>query len=289
MPFPPHSIGLKSGSGSRPNPDNDATLILPALKDLESTKSAPHQAYTVRLRKLSVILPFYNEADHAEKTADEVASYARQNPQHQFLLVDDGSTDETLRILCERIESTGLESIQVVANGRNMGKGRTIKSALSNCTGEGVCFLDGDLAYSLDHVESINQALENHDVVIGSRVLANHRGGGTLRQLYSATFNFLVRSSLGLPFKDTQAGLKGFRRPVAERLFRLQRTDGFGFDVELLYLARKFGYSVAEIPARLSSVHSYKGSAKRLIIQGGRAARDVLSIRANERRGLYSL
>ena len=124
-------------------------------------------------------------------------------------------------------------------------------------------------------------------MVIGSRALAEGHGGSLARRFYGSGFNFLVRASLGLPFRDTQAGLKGLRREVAEHLFPIQRVDGFGFDAELLYLARKFGYRVAEVPARLSPTHAYTASTRRLVVDASRMLREVAEIRRNDLLGFY--
>jgi glycosyltransferase involved in cell wall biosynthesis len=249
----------------------------------------PHKTFLTRVCRLSVIMPFYNEAANAAKTAAAVVEHAALNPRRQFILADDGSTDETARILAEIVDTADVAGVEVVHFPVNQGKGRTIKSALDRCTGDAVCFIDGDLAYSLDYLNNIEDSLSEHEIVIGSRTAAGDRSDRGARRLYGSTFNWIVRKSLGLPYRDTQAGLKGFRREVADRLFGLQRLEGFGFDVELLFLARKFGYAVAEIPARVRPDHTYKASFRRLFVDSGEALYEVMRIRHNDRRGLYSL
>lgn len=249
----------------------------------------PHKTFLTRVCNLSVIMPFYNEESTAAKTAAAVIEHAARNPRRQFVLADDGSTDDTPGILAEIVAKAAVAGVEVVRFPVNQGKGRTIKSALARCSGEAVCFLDGDLAYSLDYLSIIETKLIDHEIVIGSRTAAGDRSDRGARRLYGSTFNWIVRKSLGLPYRDTQAGLKGFRRGVADRLFGLQRLEGFGFDVELLFLARKFGYEVAEIPARVRPDHTYKASFRRLFVDSGEAFREVMRIRRNDRRGLYSV
>ena len=273
---------------SLPSPSTDRTprAGFETVDFAHRLASSPHATYRVRLR-LSVIFPFYNEGEKAGRTATAVLEFAQSNPDYHFLFVDDGLTDNTVRVLSDRLEVAGSERVELLSLGRNQGKGRALRSALAHCTGDSVCFIDGDLPYSLDHLHALDRGLEESHIVIGSRVLAEGHGGGLARQFYGSGFNLLVRMALGLPYRDTQAGLKGLRRDVAEHLFGLQRIDGFGFDAELLFLARKFGYRVSEIPARLSSSHSYNASWRRLVVDASRMLREVAEIRGNDRRGAY--
>ena len=246
----------------------------------------PHGTYRVRLR-LSAIFPFFNEVANAGRTASTVIEFAASHPEYHFVFVDDGSSDGTGRVLQERVEAARASSVEVLCLEHNGGKGRALRRGLEVCLGDSVCFIDGDLPYSLDHLALLERGLLDHDIVIGSRLLADGHGGSPWRRFYGAGFNLLVRSALGLPHRDTQAGLKGLRRDVADHLFGLQRIDGFGFDAELLFLARKFGYRVGEIPARLSPTHAYNGSWRRLVVDASRMLQEVAEIRRNDARGLY--
>ena len=268
-----------------------APLWFASPDDILNFESAPraslHANFRVRVR-VSVILPFFNEAKNAERTTAAVNEFAAANPEYHFIFVDDGSTDGTAQVLAEHIQATGRRpKIELLRLERNGGKGRALREALSRCLGEFVCFTDGDLPYTLDHLHLLGRGLAEHHVVIGSRVLGEGRGGGAARRFYGSGFNFVVRSILGLEFGDTQAGLKGLRRDVAEHLFGLQRIDGFAFDAELLFLARKFGYRIAEIPARLSDSHAYNASPRRLVVDASRMFREVATIRRNDLLGLY--
>jgi glycosyltransferase involved in cell wall biosynthesis len=267
-------------------PRRDRPASLSAATAPRVNPPPPHSTYRVRLR-LSVILPFYNEAAIAADSAATVLAFAATHPEFHFVCVDDGSTDETARILQEHMGVAGRSGVELLRLQSNQGKGGAVKAALARCTGDAVCFLDGDLAYTLDHLYHIDRALTEHHIVIGSRILARGRGGSAFRRVYGSAFNFLVRQALGLPFRDTQAGLKGFRREVAEHLFGLQRVPGFAFDVELLFLARKFGYRVAEIPAWLCADHAYKTSWRRMFVHGARTLRELAQVRRNDRLGLY--
>lgn len=282
--FPP----LVQSSSGRRSAEPEADRIVGALDPLLDSRPTLHKTFRERVPKVSIILPFHNESAVAANTAAGVLACAERNPHYHFVLIDDGSTDATPAILRDATAQADPGAVELIECRKNQGKGRTIKSALPHCTGDYVCFMDGDLAYSLDHIDAICTALIDHDVVIGSRVLSGDRGAGSLRTLYSNAFNYFVRKTLGLPFRDTQAGLKGFRRETAVALFSRQRIGGFGFDAELLFIAKKLGCRIAEAPAKVDSHHSYKGSIQRLVIQGARAAREILEIRRNDRLGLYA-
>jgi dolichyl-phosphate beta-glucosyltransferase len=269
-----------------PRVDRPAALDVADGESLHRTSISPHGTYRVRLR-LSVIFPFYNEIANAGQTASTVIDFAASHPEFHFVFVDDGSTDGTARVLADWVETAGRSSVELLRIERNGGKGRALRLALAVCPGDSVCFIDGDLPYALDHLMLLDRGLADSDVVIGSRLLAEGHGGSAARRFYGSGFNLLVRMTLGLPFRDTQAGLKGLRREVAEHLFSLQRIDGFGFDAELLYLARKFGYRVTEIPARLSPSHAYKASWRRLVVDASRMLREVAEIKRNDANGLY--
>jgi glycosyltransferase involved in cell wall biosynthesis len=274
---------------SLPGPRSDRKPLVDLMNEANhglKVPASPHSTYSVRLR-LSVICPFYNEVANAGRTATDVIQFVAANPEFHFLFVDDGSTDDTVRVLSAHLEAAGSAGIDLLSLGRNQGKGRALRSALARCSGDAVCFIDGDLPYSLDHLHVIDRELAENHIVIGSRVLAEGHGGSMSRRFYGSAFNLLVRTTLGLPFRDTQAGLKGLRREVAEHLFGLQRIDGFGFDAELLFLARKFGYRVTEIPAWLSPTHSYTASLRRLVVDASRMLREVAEIRRNDLVGLY--
>src|SRR5205823_11116955 len=128
------------------------------------------------------------------------------------------------------------------------------------CAGELVLFTDGDLAYSLDHLDQLVKALDRNDVAIGSRNLVQGATGhlSLRRRVLGWGFNRLARVIMDMPYSDTQAGLKGFRRDAAERIFAQSKVTDFTFDVELLYLAHRLGLSVGEVPARVSESHSAK-------------------------------
>lgn len=240
-------------------------------------------------KKISIILPVYNESNCITKTFDSVLEYSKNHPSYHFIFVNDGSTDETEEILIANLASTQTNQISLISYAQNQGKGYAIRKGVEASRGDYICFIDSDLAYSLSHLEFLTDKLEVFDVVIGCRnqISDNFKRVKLIRFLAGKIFNFITKSILSLHFSDMQAGLKGFRRDVAENLFEKQTIKRFCFDVELIYLAQKRGYRIGEIPAIVSTNHIGKVSKVNLIIDSLRMLRSLMKIKINERLGLY--
>jgi glycosyltransferase involved in cell wall biosynthesis len=248
--------------------------------------------------RVCVLLPIHNEEMVVARAVDEVVAFAEQHPDFSFVFVDDASTDGTAGVAHQRLaagkERWGRSSelahhVRMRSLMRNRGKCGAIRAAMKRADAEFVCFLDGDLAYSLDHLIPLVAALETHDVAIGSRslVATSEARPGLLRRMLGETFNRLARVILGLPYRDTQAGLKGFRAAAAKRLFAAQRLRSFAFDAEILYLAKKFGMKVGEVPARVSPEHASVPSSVNLILDPIRMLGAIIGVRVNDWRGRY--
>lgn len=237
---------------------------------------------------VELILPVYEEVDQVPRVVPEVARWLEQRPGTTARFIDDGSHDGTPEAIDEALRHVPGAAIRLERAAVNRGKGAVVRDAMLASKAEIVCFTDGDLAYSLDHVDRLVEAIvEGADVAIGNRNLA---GGGAARpslrrRVSGAVFNVAVRLVLGLPYTDTQAGLKGFRAEAAGRLFRRARVDGFAFDAEILYLAKQEGCRVAEVPARVSPSHDSLGSTVSLLADPWRMLGALLRIRRLHRAG----
>lgn len=285
-----------SAPGPALAPGGAVAVMAPGASRTLPSKAPPG----VRVR---VILPVYNESRLISHTIGAVLAFASQNPGFGFLFVDDGSSDDTAAIIRERLAGRADDRVALLSYAPNRGKGRAVHAGVERCLeafsiaglDDGgpdsglVCFTDGDLAYSLDHLTELAAALEKHDVVIGSRSLVHRDEKNTSlpRRVMGGTFNLLARALIGVPHKDTQAGLKGFRARAAREIFRRQSLDGFAFDVEIVFLARRLGFSVGEIPARVSEEHSYKVSKVDLLRDPVRMFRALLDVRTAAARGRY--
>ncbi|MEW6495097.1 MAG: glycosyltransferase family 2 protein [Cyanobacteriota bacterium] len=188
------------------------------------------------MEKVLVILPVYNESECLDKIFDSVLEFCQKNHCYRFLFVNDGSTDNTQQILERKIVDAKNINISVVSYSSNRGKGYAIKKGVEYGQEDYICFLDGDLAYSLVHLEILVAHLNFFDIVIGCRNLIppSLKQVKLTRLVAGKAFNIISRKVLSLNFSDMQAGIKGFRKEVAQDLFSQQSLRGFGFDVELI-------------------------------------------------------
>lgn len=242
------------------------------------------------MRKIDVVIPVYNEEKIIKKTLGEVLRFLEKNPNFTFIFVSDGSKDNTIYIIKEFIEKSNQDKIRLISYSQNKGKGNAIKVGVNNAKGDFICFIDVDLAYSLEHLNLLCKKLEENQVVIGHRVssspnyLSHVR---PIRRLSGRVFNFLSRTILKLTFKDMQAGIKGFKKEVAHDLFNKQRILDFSFDTEIIYIAKKRKYSIIEVPAKLSEEHSYRASKVNLFKDSLKMFFSIIKIKLNDSKGYY--
>lgn len=267
---------------------------MPALP-IATHEASTHEVKVLPPRmaaRLTVILPVYNEAATLPATIACVRDFAAQRPDCRFLIVSDGSTDGSAALLAAALpEHTPAPAggVSFLAYPDNRGKGAAIVHAMAAVDTDLVCFMDGDMAYGLDHLDEVTGALAEADVVIGARHESpeERRNTRKFRRFSGWCFNALVRIGLNLPYQDTQAGLKGFRLPAARLIFPRLTLKGFAFDVELLYVASLHALKVVEIPARVARSHRKKPSNVSMTREPLRMARDLAQIRWNDMRGRY--
>jgi dolichyl-phosphate beta-glucosyltransferase len=223
---------------------------------------------------LSLIFPCYNEAERLPQTlAAYLARLSREPGAVEVLVVDDGSTDETFAVA--RAVAAGDHRVRVIRSQPNHGKGFGVRTGVLEAEGELIVFTDADGSYGPGEVARVTAALAEAPVAIGSRPVG-WATGPPARRLASRLFNRAIRAVLGLPFGDTQCGLKGFRRQAALEVFGRARLDGFAFDAEVLFLARRLGLVVSEVPVR---AEERDGSKVQLVVDALGMLRDVLQVR----------
>lgn len=201
--------------------------------------------------QLSIVIPAYNEAARIEDALKRVMDCVEeQGWDAEVLVVDDGSRDATVAIVERWMDH--YPRLHLIKNSGNRGKGYSVRNGLLQAAGEVVMFTDADLSAPMVEAERLIAALEaGADVAIGSRWLDRARQTihqPLYRQFFGRCFNWITRTVMGLPFKDTQCGFKAFRRETAQVIFRLQTIERWGFDPELLFIARKLKYSIVEVP-----------------------------------------
>jgi dolichyl-phosphate beta-glucosyltransferase len=223
---------------------------------------------------LSLVFPCYNEAERLPRTlAAYLAELPRQAGAVEVLVVDDGSTDQTFAV-AQAIAAQD-DRVRVIRSQPNHGKGFGVRTGVLQANGALIVFTDADGSYGPGQVARVTAALADAPVAIGSRP-AGWATGPPARRLASRLFNRAIQALLGLPFGDTQCGLKGFRRHAALELFGRARLDGFAFDAELLFLARRLGLEVNEVPVR---AEVRDGSKVQLVVDALGMLRDVLRVR----------
>lgn len=200
---------------------------------------------------ISIVIPAYNECARIENALREVLRCVHQRDwQAEILVVNDGSTDCTAAIV-QQFSQVHPE-VRLLDNGKNRGKGFSVRRGALHAAGEIVMFTDADLSAPMEEAQQLIDALQQGaDIAIGSRWLERQRQilkQPLYRQFFGRCFNLVTRLAMGLPFADTQCGFKAFRRPVAQTIFQLQRIERWGFDPELLFIALKRGYKIQEVP-----------------------------------------
>jgi dolichyl-phosphate beta-glucosyltransferase len=235
---------------------------------------------------LSIIIPSYNEELRLPATLEKIAAYITASGlEAEVLVVDDGSRDRTAAV-AETLRWK-IPSLRVLANGVNRGKGFSVRRGMLEARGRIVLFTDADLSAPIEEAGKLIQALETNDVAIGSRAIDRSLISvrqSPFREFSGIVFNKVVRAILRLPFVDTQCGFKAFRRDRCSIIFEQQRIERFGFDPELLYLARHHGLYSVEIPVRWAHSPATKVSMLRDSIH---MFLDVFAIRWNALAGRY--
>ena len=245
--------------------------------------------------QLSVVVPAYNEEPRIRHTLERLAAFLESAPgvprPAEVVVVDDGSTDGTAGVV-DRFAAGRREvgvSFRLLRNGKNRGKGYSIKHGVLLAAGEVLLLTDADLSTPIEESPRLLGLIASagYGIAIGSRGLRESRvekHQPAWREIMGRCFNRLVKMITGLPFCDTQCGFKAMRRETVLPLFRAARVCGFAYDVEILYLARKAGIPVIEEPvvwrdSRGSKVNPISDSLDML--------KDVLRVKLRDRRGGY--
>lgn len=235
---------------------------------------------------LSVVIPAYNEEDRIVPTIGAIASHLCDlGFPWELILADDGSRDNTVKV----VEELGFANLRVLKTDRNGGKGSAVRRGMLAARGKYVLFVDADNSTPIEEVSKLLKKLdaEGYDIAIGSRAAtgAQEAGKSLLRRAMSGGLRWLVRHILRQGVRDTQCGFKMFTQAAAQRLHTAQTIMGFSFDLEILYLATKLGYRVAEVPVAWVDA---PGSKVDPVKEMRRFLRDLAKIKLNDLRGVYA-
>jgi len=238
--------------------------------------------------RLSIIVPAYNEERNITTTLETLVAFLdRKTAPYEVIVVDDGSTDRTANLV---MAFAGRHpAVTLFRSVHNSGKGCAVRKGMLAATGDYLFFMDADLSYPVEGLDVLLAELEaGYDVVIGSRALAESYMAvrpPLRRYLAGRVYSLMIQLLLMRGITDTQCGFKGFRRDAARKLFSKLTLDGFAFDVELLFLARGFGYRLSMAPVQLTFVQ--ETSKVRLFSHSVQMFLDLFRIRLNALRGRY--
>jgi dolichyl-phosphate beta-glucosyltransferase len=268
------------------------SLVLSFFSRLLPTYDGAALCCASRLKDItySIVIPAYNEGTRLGATLEKVLGYVREqgwNAEVEVIVVNDGSRDNTAELV--RAFAGRDPILRLVENPGNRGKGYAVRNGMLNARGEIIVFSDADLSSPIEEMPKLLAAIAvGADIAIGSRWLRTElqtQRQSSIRQLFGRIFNLLNRIILELGFKDTQCGFKAFTRRAAQTILPLQRIERWGFDPEILFLARKFGFRVEEVAV----VWGHNGDTRiNPLLDGARMFHEMLRIRWYDLTGKYN-
>ena len=235
----------------------------------------------------SIVIPAYNEGARLGASLQKVLFYVRlQRWDAEVIVVNDGSRDNTAEIVLNYMAKDS--RVKLLENPGNRGKGYSVRNGMLHAQGRIILFTDADLSAPIEEAPKLLGALDSGaDIAIGSRWLraeTQTQRQPLHRQLFGRIFNLMLRVSLGLQYADTQCGFKAFKRAAAQAIFPLQKIERWGFDPEILFLARKLRFKVEEVPV----LWGHSGGARiNPVIDGARMFQEMLRVRWYSITGAY--
>jgi len=233
--------------------------------------------------ELSIVIPAYNEEHRLGRALEEIRLYLDKHQlEAEVIVVDDGSQDKTRALVQDAQKDWPV--LKLISNGKNKGKGYSVKVGALASGGREVLFTDADLSTPIEEVSKLQKALrEGAGLAIASRDLPDskvEKHQPWYREAMGKVFNKLIRLLTGLPFHDTQCGFKLLTQEASRKIFPKLTLTHFAFDVEILWLAGKFKIPVRWVDCLQSRVDPVVDSVKMLL--------DIIRIRLNDSQGKYS-
>ena len=233
------------------------------------------------MKNISIVIPAFNEAQRLPTTLTKIHAYAKRTfDNYEIIVVDDGSKDQTVTI-------AQINGCKVLRNLENKGKGYSVKRGMLSAKYETILFTDADLSTPITELDKFLPLLEEKDFLIASRNCVGAKrleDQGTIRKVMGKVFSIAVRLIAGCNVTDSQCGFKVFKRSVAQEVFSRQTFEGFSFDVEILHIAERLGFSFKEVPV------IWKNDARstvRPVKDSLRMFRDIVRVRFNSLTGVY--
>ncbi len=235
--------------------------------------------------QISVVIPAYNEEKKLEPSLQRITEYLEKNfKDYEVLLIDDGSKDTTVEIANKFKE----KKVKIIQNPKNMGKGFSVKLGMINAKYDPILFSDADLATPIEETEKFLATIQKgYDVVVASRNIEGAKitvEQPKYRQVLGKAFPLIVKNMILPDFKDTQCGFKMFKKNAARKIFPRQTIQRWAFDVEVMFIAKKLGYKIKELPVTWTD----KGDSKLSPVKDSlKMFNEILKIKYNEIKGEY--
>jgi len=236
----------------------------------------------------SIIVPAYNEAERIGASLEHMLDYIAQSRwSAEIIVVNDGSSDNTAAVVQDFARRNPV--VRILENPGNRGKGYSVRNGMMNASGQVLLFTDADLSSPIEEAEKLFSLIESGDadVAIGSRYLRSElqtRKQPIHRRVMGRGFNVALKTILGLSYVDTQCGFKAFNRKAVTMIFPNMKIERWGFDPEILFLAKRYGLRVAEVPVSWAHDHRSKINPLR---DGTRMLGELLRVRMNSMGGKY--
>ncbi len=233
---------------------------------------------------VSVIIPAYNEEQRIRRTVVAIEACMQETLDNfEILVVNDGSSDRTRDV----VKSMEDGRIKLLSYEKNKGKGGAVKFGVEHAAGDYIVFTDADLPYPPEKIsEAVSMLKSGADLVLGKRVHVENGGKYPwYRTLMSKVFGLWVKLVLGIREKDTQCGFKAFTKEAAKNIFKKVTLSGWGFDVEVIFLAESLDYLIMRLPVEL--FHEREGSKINIKKATMNMIREVLKVRKNRKSGIY--
>jgi glycosyltransferase involved in cell wall biosynthesis len=236
----------------------------------------------------SIVIPAYNESERIGASLERILAFiAQSNWSAEIIVVNDGSRDNTAAVVNEFARRN--PAIRLIENPGNRGKGYTVRNGMMNASGQVLLFTDADLSSPIEESVKLFGLIESGqaDIAIGSRYLDRNlqiRKQPLYRRMLGRAFNLALRTILGLSYVDTQCGFKAFSRKGAMTIFSAMKIEGWGFDPEILFLAKRYGLRVAEVPVSWAHDHRSKINPA---LDGARMFGELMRVRMNSLGGKY--
>lgn len=235
--------------------------------------------------KLSVVIPCFNEEKRLDPMAKALEKLCKKFQNLEIIFVNDGSGDQTERILKKFADD--FKNVRLLSYDKNQGKGYAVKKGILAAIGEYIITFDADLSIPVEEIDKILEKLRKNDIVFGSKknpVSIALKSQSFVRRFLGVGFTMLSNVFLGVKVGDVTCGIKGFRNRVASTIFKKQEINGWSYDSETSFLAKKLGIKIVEVPVVWGDVTGSKIS----IIKAMKSSfADLVKIRLNEIMGKY--